>query len=95
MFVDDRLAFKMRGGIVNIRAAVTFDEKGRIRFERNMLNVDMMSAMLSKTLQERVRLLCGGERLNLRTREPGRPKSRLFRRLRTLLPGRARKGGGQ
>jgi putative ATP-binding cassette transporter len=34
----------------------------------------------------------GGERLRLRTRQPDRPKSRLFRRLRTLLPGRARKG---
>jgi putative ATP-binding cassette transporter len=34
----------------------------------------------------------GGERLRLRTRHPDRPKSRLFRRLRTLLPGRARKG---
>jgi len=32
-----------------------------------------------------------GEKLTLRTREPGRPKSRLFRRLRTMLPGRARK----
>jgi putative ATP-binding cassette transporter len=32
-----------------------------------------------------------GERLRLRTREPGRPKSRLFRRLRTLLPQRTRK----
>jgi putative ATP-binding cassette transporter len=34
-----------------------------------------------------------GEKLTLRTREPGRPKSRLFRRLRTLLPQRARKSG--
>jgi putative ATP-binding cassette transporter len=36
-----------------------------------------------------------GEKLALRTREPGRPKSRLFRRLRTMLPGRARKGAGE
>lgn len=35
-----------------------------------------------------------GERLTLRTREPGRPKSRLFHRLRTMLPGRARKSEG-
>ncbi len=35
-----------------------------------------------------------GEKLTLRTREPQRPRSRLFRRLRTLLPGRARKDGG-
>jgi putative ATP-binding cassette transporter len=32
-----------------------------------------------------------GEKLTLRTREPGRPKSKLFRRLRTLLPHRARR----
>lgn len=37
-----------------------------------------------------------GEKLALRTRDPARPKSRLFRRLRTMLPGRAHKseGGG-
>ena len=57
MFVNDRLAFEVRHRIMDVRAAIARDEERGIRLRGDMLNVDVISAMLAEALQECVCLL--------------------------------------
>jgi hypothetical protein len=59
MLVDNRLAFEMGDPIVDVRAAVTGNKECRVRLPGDVLDVDMMPAMLAEALQEHVGLLGG------------------------------------
>ncbi len=66
MLVDDGFAFKMRHRIVNVRTFGASYKKCRIRFERDVLDVDVMSAMFAEALQNAVGFLRGVERFHQR-----------------------------
>src|SRR5258706_374539 len=64
MFIDDRLAFKVGNRVMDIRTAVPFNEKCRVRLKRNMLNMDMRFAALAKALQKHIGVLRSCQRLH-------------------------------
>ena len=66
MFVNDGFTDKMRNGIINIRTRGASHKKWRVGFERNMLDVDVMPAVLAEALKQHVGFLRGWERFNER-----------------------------
>ncbi len=54
MFIHDGLAFEVSNRVVDIRAPVSGDKEGGVRLCGNMLDVDMMSAMLAEALQQHI-----------------------------------------
>src|SRR5215211_998946 len=71
MLINDGFAFEVSHSIMNIRAAVTGDEKGCIGLFGDMLNVDMVAAAFAETLQDDVRLLRGFQRVGKRVLPAG------------------------
>src|SRR5512139_2615963 len=66
MLVDDRLPLEIRDRGVDICATIAGDEECCIGFRRNVLDVNMMTAMLTKTLQDHVRLFSSFQRIDKR-----------------------------
>ena len=64
MLVNDWLTLKMCDGIMDIRPAIACDEKRSIRLFGNMLDVDVIAAMLTEALQNHISLLRGFQRVH-------------------------------
>ena len=58
MFVNDGLALKMRHGIMDVGAAIALDEKACIRLFGDVLNVDVVTAVFTETLQDHIGFFC-------------------------------------
>jgi hypothetical protein len=61
VFVNNRLALEVGHAVVNVGAALAGNEKGCLRVLRDMLDMDVMPAMLTEALQQGVGLLGGGK----------------------------------
>ena len=56
LLVDDGFAFEVRDAVVDADTLGAGDEKGRTGFARFVLDVGMLTAMVTETLQKRARL---------------------------------------
>jgi hypothetical protein len=64
VLVNNRLALEVGNAVVNVGAAIAGDEEGGVGILRDVLDVDVMPAMLTEALQQGVGLLGGQERLD-------------------------------
>ena len=64
MFDDQRLAFKVRHGIVNVGAIGAGQKESRSGTQSHMLNVNVMLMMLAKALKQFIGFLGGIQRLD-------------------------------